>query len=143
MLSAFLASASVALNCFSIASVVSSRTSKLRGVVDELRTCGSVGLFCGNDGGSVAAQPASSPATEITRTEWPTSLLFIVVADARDVARDSARLANSRLERRSGSRRQPLRVVSYWPRVEGDSPRVGVDWLLVVFVLLRIWAVRL
>src|SRR6266508_7029360 len=76
--SALLAYASVALNCFSIASVVSSRARRLRGVLAGARTCGSAGLPGGSGGGFVA-QADKNPATQIEKATQPIIWLRFVL----------------------------------------------------------------
>src|SRR6266487_6023056 len=78
--SALSAYASVTLNCFSIASVVSSRARRLRGVLVGARTCGSAGLPGGSGGGFVTAQPPRNPATQIkriNRQRWMHAIIWL------------------------------------------------------------------
>src|SRR5438128_12689520 len=68
--SALSAYASVAFNCFSMSSVVSSRARRLRGVLAGARTFGSAGLPGGSGGGFVA-QADKNPATQVERRARP------------------------------------------------------------------------
>src|SRR5213080_3351531 len=76
--SALSACAWVALNCFSIASVVSSRARRLRGVLAGARTCGSAGLPGGSGGGFVA-QADKNPAAQIEKATQPIIWLRFVL----------------------------------------------------------------